>query len=82
MEGNQPLFDELYREKIRQARSMTPEERVLASFNLTDFALNVMAAGVRAQFPDADEDEVQRIVCQRVQRVRRLENLSRCELKT
>lgn len=78
MEGNQPLFDELYRQKIRQARAMTPAERVLASFDLTDLALKVMAAGVRAQFPDAEEPEVQRIVRQRIDRVRQLENLSRC----
>jgi hypothetical protein len=81
MEANQALFDEIYRQKIRQARSMTPEERVLASFELTDFALELMAAGVRAQFPDADEPEVQRIIGDRIARVRQLENLSRCAHK-
>jgi hypothetical protein len=79
MEDQQPLFDDLYRQKVRQARAMTPAERMLASFELTDFALNVMSAGVRAQFPGADEPEVQRIVRQRIDRVRQLENLSRCE---
>jgi hypothetical protein len=76
------LQDELYRQKVRQARSMTPAERVRASFELTDFALNVMAAGVRAQFPAADEHAVQRIVRQRIDRVRRLEEHSRCALKS
>ena len=79
MEGQQPLFDKLYRQKVRQARAMTPAERVLASFELTDLALKVMAAGVRAQFPGINESEVQRIIRKRIDRVRHLENLSRCE---
>lgn len=57
---------------------MTPAERVRASFELTDLALYVMAAGVRAQSPAADEREVQRIVRQRIDRVRRLEDHARC----
>jgi hypothetical protein len=72
MEHNQPLFDELYREKIRQARSMTPEERVLEGLRHSEASLQAMADGVRHQFPAASAEEVQQILRQRIDRLRRL----------
>ena len=39
-------------------RQMTPGERIAATFDLTSFALQMSAAGVRSVFPKADEREV------------------------
>lgn len=71
MVPTQELFDQLYREKILVARRMTPEERVLGCFELTEFVRQVMTDGVRDQFPEADEEEVQAIVRKRVAIVKR-----------
>lgn len=40
----QPLIDQLYREKVLRARSMTPEERLTEGFHLTDEYLRSIAA--------------------------------------
>ena len=72
MEANRELFDELYRQKIRQARSMTPEQRVLEGLRHSEASLEAMADGVRHQFPGATEDEVQRILRERIEKLRRL----------
>jgi hypothetical protein len=66
------LLDHLYLEKVRVARQMTPEQRVLASFELTEFVRRGLEDGIRCQFPGAGEDEVQRKLCERVATVRRL----------
>jgi len=39
-------------------RRMTPGERIAAALDLTGFALQMSAAGVRSVFPDADDREV------------------------
>ena len=72
MPPSKELFDEIYREKVRHSRSLTGAQRVQMSFDLTEAVLEMMAAGVRRQFPNADEQEVQRIVCERVDIQRRL----------
>lgn len=72
MEANQELFDELYRQKIRQARSMTPEQRVFEGLRHSEASLEAMADGVRHQFPGATEDDVQRILHERIEKLRRL----------
>jgi hypothetical protein len=66
------LLDHLYLEKVRVARQMTPEQRVLASFELTEFVRRGLEDGIRCQFPQAADDEVQRKLCERVATVRRL----------
>jgi len=39
-------------------RRMTPGERLATALDLTNFALQISAAGVRLAFPEADEQEV------------------------
>jgi len=39
-------------------RRMTPGERIAAAFDLTNFALQMNATGVRSAFPEADDREV------------------------
>ena len=56
----QPLIDELYREEIQRARSLTLEQRFRGTFEVTDFAFRIGRDGVGAQFPDATEEERER----------------------
>jgi hypothetical protein len=65
-------LDLLYREKVAAARSMTPEQRVLACFELTEFAWCNIQAGVRDRFPAASDAEVRRLACERVASIRKL----------
>jgi len=45
---------------------MTPEQRVLEGCRLTDLAFDSMKAEIRADFPQAPESEVQRILDLRI----------------
>jgi hypothetical protein len=72
MKPTPALLDHLYLQKVEAARQMTPEERVLACFELTRFVRRGLEDGIRNQFPHADAEEVQRRLCERVARVRRL----------
>ena len=73
MEPTKELVDALFWEKVDQARRMTPEEKFLAGARLFDYACSVTAAGIRHQFPQADEQEVLRILRERLELARRLE---------
>jgi hypothetical protein len=69
------FFDQLFADQIRQARRMSPEDRVREGLRLSDLAMQVMADGVRHQFPSATDEEVQRLVRQRMKRIRQLKEL-------
>jgi len=75
MDEKQPQIDPMFAAQVRQARNMTPEQRVLEGMRLSDLALQIMADGVRHQFPGASEEDVRRLVHQRMQRIRQLEAL-------
>lgn len=66
--------DALYLERIRCAREMPPEEKLLAGPRLFEMACNLNRAGIRAQFPDADDNRVEEILEQRLALQRRLES--------
>jgi hypothetical protein len=70
MQPDQALLDEIYRQKILAARKMTPEERIRAGFELTAFVRRRLEDGIRNQFPEANEEEVQRILKERVTRIK------------
>jgi hypothetical protein len=72
MQPTPQLLDHLYAEKVRAARQMTPEQRVLAAFELTAFVRRGLEDGIRSQHPDASEEQVQRILCERVAKLKRL----------
>ena len=75
MEPTKELIDALYREEVLRARAMAPEEKLLAGARLFDMACRVVADGIRHQFPDASEGQVQEILKQRLATARRLESL-------
>ena len=73
MEPTRELIDELYREKVRRAREMSPEEKLLAGPRLFDFGCRIMTDGIRHQNPGITEEEVERLLQQRLDLGRRLE---------
>jgi hypothetical protein len=73
MEPTQELLDDIYREKVLRARRTPPEDRLLTGLEHSDVAVRVMRDGIRAQFPDADDVQVDRILCERIALLRRLE---------
>ncbi len=74
MEPTQQLIDDIYRERVQRARAAAPGEKILDGPELFDWACEWMVAGIRHQFPDADDERVRSIVVQRLALRRRLEN--------
>ena len=72
----QRLIDELYREELREARAMPPEQKLLAGEELFVYACSITMAGIRNQFPKADEAEQRRILEQRLELQQKLRALS------
>ena len=73
MEPSKELAEALYRERVLRARAMAPAEKLLAGPRLFDQSCRIMAAGIRNQFPEANEGQVQRILRSRLALLRRLE---------
>ncbi len=70
----QRLIDELYREELREARAMAPEQKLLLGEELFAYACSITMAGIRNQFPAADEAEQRRILEDRLELLRNLED--------
>ena len=73
MEPTIELADELFRDKVRQARRTSPEERLLDGARLFDHACRVMMDGIRNRYPDASQEEVTRLLFHRMEIGRGLE---------
>lgn len=63
--------DPLYLEEVERARSMSPEEKLLAGQQMFMAAREVTLAGIRQQFPEASQVEAEEIFRQRLARQRR-----------
>ena len=55
----QELIDELFLDKIRAARTMSPEDRLLAGPRLFERSCRIMLDGLRDENPRADEAQLQ-----------------------
>lgn len=53
-------------EQIERYRRMSGEERLALALELHELACNVAREGIRQQYPDADEAEVERQLRQRL----------------
>lgn len=73
MEPDQQLIDALYRDRVRAARAMKPEDKLLAGARLFDRTCRIMSDGIRDEFPDAGEQRVREILAERLALARRLE---------
>jgi hypothetical protein len=73
MEPTPELIRQIQESKIASARRMTFEQRFLAGPELFEFACEVSRDGIRMQFPDADDQRVEQILRERIDRSRRRE---------
>jgi hypothetical protein len=55
-----------HRRYIEILRSMTPEQRLLKAFDLSESSKALFIAGLRQRFPDASEEEFRRILFERL----------------
>jgi hypothetical protein len=69
----QSLAAQLYRERVAEARTMPPEEKLLAGEELFDYACAITLAGTRNQFPGINEEECRRILEERLELRERME---------
>jgi hypothetical protein len=67
------LVDELYRERVADARSMPPEEKLLAGEELFDYACSITLAGIRDEFRELHEADWLRILEERLDLRERME---------
>jgi hypothetical protein len=74
MQPTKEFIDELYWDRVRRARQMSPEDKLLGGARLFDRSCSIMADGIRSQFPDADDRRVQEILRGRLDLIRRREN--------
>lgn len=68
-------MDATFWEEVERSRQMTPEQRFMATLDLIDLVRELNLAGIRSQFPGADEDRVDEIFMERRQLARRLESM-------
>lgn len=67
------LAEELYRERVADARVMPAEEKLLAGEELFDYACSITLAGIRDQVPGLSDQEYLRILEERLDLRERME---------
>jgi hypothetical protein len=63
----------IYWDKIRRAREASFEEKFLAGPQLFDYACGIVCAGIRMQNPGSTDEDVERLLKERLELQRRLE---------
>ena len=58
--------------QIERYRQMTGEQRLAIALDLHEFACDIARAGIRRQHPQADDDEVERLLRDRLALAHRL----------
>ena len=51
---------------LQALRRMTPEQRLLKAFELSELSHELLRAGIRQRYPDAGPDELERIYLERL----------------
>jgi hypothetical protein len=77
MEPIKQLADAIFWERIEKARRMSAEDKFLGGARLFDRSCRIMADGIRAEFPEADDRRVQEILCERLALTQRLQERRR-----
>jgi hypothetical protein len=57
-----------HRLSIEILRSLTPEQRLLKAFELSEFSKALFIEGLRQRFPDAPEEEFRQILFDRLEK--------------
>ncbi|MCC6442424.1 MAG: hypothetical protein IT210_03090 [Armatimonadetes bacterium] len=53
---------------IRILRRMTPEQRLMKAFELSEFSKRLFIQGLRRRFPDMPEDRFRQLVLERLEK--------------
>lgn len=72
MEPTVELIDSIYRRKVLRARELSVGERLATGIELFEGASGLMRDGIRHQFPDLDEEQVEKTLRQRLNRLRQV----------
>jgi hypothetical protein len=73
MEPTQELIDDIYRERVLQARRMLPDEKIRAGFRLFERECQIMREEIRSERSDAPDAEVEAMLRQKLELRRRVE---------
>ena len=68
-----PTIDPLYVEEVLRARNMGAEEKLSAGVDLFEYACEITRMGIRRQFPEANDEEVNRVLGDRLEMRERTE---------
>ena len=55
-------LDEVYRQRVLEARATPPEEGAFAGFRIFDQECQLAREGIRSRHPDASDEQVQQIL--------------------
>lgn len=66
------LAESIYRDRVLRARKQSIAERFEDGFHLFENALGMMRSGIRHQFPELDEDEVENLLRKRLRRLKQV----------
>lgn len=80
MDDIKELCDDIFRERVLQARTMDPAEKFLLGQRLFEMACEVTKSGIRSENPGASEDRVRAILRQRLEWKERWEE-QQCKTK-
>lgn len=67
------LASDVFRDKVRQARATSPEERLLDGARLFDQVCQVMCDGLRDRFPEASDHQIKDLLFKQIEIAKRLE---------
>ena len=57
-----------HRVYIRALRRLTPEQRLLKAFDMTEFARDLFKQGLRRRFPELSEEELHQLYLKRLEK--------------
>lgn len=67
-------FLKIIRDRVEHALRVSPEERLLAGLKHSDLSMQVVEDGIRHQHPEADDGQIQGLLAERINLMRRMEN--------
>ena len=68
------LAGDIFRERVRRARQMKPEEKLSAGSELFEYAASITLAGIHAQHPGISDEKARQILAERLAMKERMEN--------
>ena len=71
--SSKALMDAIFLDKVRRARQTPMDQKMLDGPRLFDLNCQIMRSGIRAQFPDFDEERVEKELRRRLAIQRRID---------